>query len=162
MPLPPAGTWSAQPSDRVWAAWSPRCRPGEGTAALRVLFPSGMEPGLNGIRGEGRLKRWHPAGFAVLSPRILPAAGIPVHELSFLIPVIGALCRAHSKAGLVAFQAFLFAALCLLALGQDVNLQGDVPLRLLLGFIFFLSWFISPSPARGVDFSPCPGLFPHL
>jgi len=68
-----------------------------------------MEPGLNGIRGEGRLKRWHPAGFAVLSPRILPAAGIPVHELSFLIPVIGALCRAHSKAGLVAFQAFLFA-----------------------------------------------------
>lgn len=218
MPLPPAGTWSAQPSDRVWAAWSPRCRPGEGTAALRVLFPSGMEPGLNGIRGEGRLKRWHPAGFAVLSPRILPAAGIPVHELSFLIPVIGALCRAHSKAGLVAFQAFLFAqprcgaglgrivpngtfpsagappqrhslpgregarcvcrghraerreilratpvrapgcgerfgaALCLLALGQDVNLQGDVPLRLLLGFIFFLSWFISPSPARGADF----------
>lgn len=109
MPLPPAGTWSAQPSDRVWAAWSPRCRPGEGTAALRVLFPSGMEPGLNGIRGEGRLKRWHPAGFAVLSPRILPAAGIPVHELSFLIPVIDALCRAHSKAGLVAFQAFLFA-----------------------------------------------------
>lgn len=109
MPLPPAGTWSAQPSDRVWAAWSPRCRPGEGTAALRVLFPSGMEPGLNGIRGEGRLKRWHPAGFAVLSPRILPAAGIPVHELSFLIPVIGARCRAHSKAGLVAFQAFLFA-----------------------------------------------------
>lgn len=228
MPLPPAGTWSAQPSDRVWAAWSPRCRPGEGTAALRVLFPSGMEPGLNGIRGEGRLKRWHPAGFAVLSPRILPAAGIPVHELSFLIPVIGARCRAHSKAGLVAFQAFLFAqprcgaglgrivpngtfpsagappqrhslpgregarcvcrghraerreilratpvrapgcgerfgaALCLLALGQDVNLQGDVPLRLLLGFIFFLSWFISPSPARGADFSPCPGLFPHL
>lgn len=53
-------------------------------------------------------------------------------------------------------------ALCLLALGQDVNLQGDVPLRLLLGFIFFLSWFISPSPARGADFSPCPGLFPHL
>lgn len=70
-------------------------------------------------------------------------------------------------------------SLCLLALGQDVNLQGDVPPKLLLGFIFFffflppfysqrsrlfpVPWFISPSltPEWGTVVSP-PGTIPPV